>query len=181
MKESIKPIIQRYLAEFVYGAVDGTVTTFAVVAASAGAGLSSVIILVLGVANLIADGFSMGASAYLSEQAEMHEASSRTKKASPRIIGFATFAAFVAVGALPITPYMADAIFSLDLGLDVLFMYSIGITAVTFLVIGYVKGRINDALSVTRSMAETLLLGVIAAALAYFAGDVLASWLGASL
>lgn len=54
---------RRYISEFVYGAVDGTVTTFAVVAASAGAGISSVVILILGIANLIADGFSMGASA----------------------------------------------------------------------------------------------------------------------
>ena len=56
---------RRYISEFVYGAVDGTVTTFAVVAASAGAGISSAVILILGVANLIADGFSMGSSAYL--------------------------------------------------------------------------------------------------------------------
>lgn len=59
----MKLLFKRYIPEFVYGAVDGTVTTFAVVAASAGAGISSVVILILGVANLIADGFSMGSSA----------------------------------------------------------------------------------------------------------------------
>ena len=48
------------------------VTTFAVVAASAGAGISSSVILILGIANLIADGFSMGSSAYLAASAE-HE------------------------------------------------------------------------------------------------------------
>lgn len=67
---------RRYISEFVYGAVDGTVTTFAVVAASAGAGISSAVILILGIANLIADGFSMGASAYLAASAE-HEGSAR--------------------------------------------------------------------------------------------------------
>ena len=54
-----------YLADFVYGAIDGTVTTFAVVSGVAGAGLASEIIVVLGLANLAGDGFSMAASNYL--------------------------------------------------------------------------------------------------------------------
>ena len=44
----------------VYGANDGIITTFAVVSAVAGAGLDPKIIIILGLANLIADGFSMG-------------------------------------------------------------------------------------------------------------------------
>lgn len=68
----MRDFFKRYIPEFVYGAVDGTVTTFAVVAASAGAGISSSVILILGIANLIADGFSMGSSAYLAASAE-HE------------------------------------------------------------------------------------------------------------
>ncbi|MBT5927104.1 MAG: hypothetical protein HOH33_10840 [Verrucomicrobia bacterium] len=59
-----------YLKDFVYGAVDGAVTTFAVVSGVAGAGLSSGIIIVLGLANLIADGFSMAASNFLGSRAE---------------------------------------------------------------------------------------------------------------
>jgi VIT1/CCC1 family predicted Fe2+/Mn2+ transporter len=55
-----------YLGDFVLGAVDGTVTTFAVVTGAAGAGLHSNVALVLGVANLLADGFSMAAGNYLS-------------------------------------------------------------------------------------------------------------------
>ena len=54
-----------YLSDFVYGAIDGTVTTFAVVSGVAGAELSSTIIIVLGIANLVGDGFSMAASNYL--------------------------------------------------------------------------------------------------------------------
>ncbi|SDK28622.1 Predicted Fe2+/Mn2+ transporter, VIT1/CCC1 family [Catalinimonas alkaloidigena] len=61
---------QDYLAEFVYGGIDGSITTFAVVAGSAGAGLDSSIILILGFANLLADGFSMSVGSYLSHQAE---------------------------------------------------------------------------------------------------------------
>jgi len=59
-----------HLRDFVYGAVDGAVTTFAVVAGAAGARLSAGIVIVLGTANLIADGFSMAVSNYLGSRAE---------------------------------------------------------------------------------------------------------------
>ena len=62
--------LQDNLGEFVYGGIDGIVTTFAVVAATAGAGLSTSVVIILGFANLIADGFSMGISAYLSSKSE---------------------------------------------------------------------------------------------------------------
>jgi VIT1/CCC1 family predicted Fe2+/Mn2+ transporter len=54
----------------VYGAVDGIVTTFAVVSGVAGAGLPSGIIIVLGAANLAGDGFSMAVSNYLGTRTE---------------------------------------------------------------------------------------------------------------
>ena len=66
---------QSYLRDFVYGAIDGTVTTFAVVAGVVGADLSASVIIVLGAANLVADGFSMAVSNYLgtkSQQEELH-------------------------------------------------------------------------------------------------------------
>lgn len=59
-----------YLPDFIYGAIDGTVTTFAVVSGVAGAGLSSNIVVVLGLANLVGDGFSMAASNYLGTRVE---------------------------------------------------------------------------------------------------------------
>lgn len=62
---------QEYLGEFVYGGIDGSVTTFAVVAGSAGAGLDSAIVIILGFANLIADGFSMSVGSYLSTKSEI--------------------------------------------------------------------------------------------------------------
>jgi VIT1/CCC1 family predicted Fe2+/Mn2+ transporter len=61
-----------YLGDFVLGAIDGTVTTFAVVSGVAGAELSHTVALVLGVANLVADGFSMASGNYLSSKAERH-------------------------------------------------------------------------------------------------------------
>lgn len=59
------------LRDAVYGAIDGTVTTFAIVAGVAGAGLSPLIIVALGVANVLADGFSMAAANYSGTKAEL--------------------------------------------------------------------------------------------------------------
>jgi VIT1/CCC1 family predicted Fe2+/Mn2+ transporter len=58
------------LRDFIYGAIDGAVTTFAVVCSVEGARLPAGIVVVLGVANLVADGFSMAASNYLGTRAE---------------------------------------------------------------------------------------------------------------
>lgn len=59
-----------YIGDAVLGAVDGIVTTFAVVAGAVGADLSSGIVLILGMANLIADGFSMAVGNFLGTRAE---------------------------------------------------------------------------------------------------------------
>ena len=61
---------QSYLRDLVYGAIDGTVTTFAVVSGVAGAGLATNVVIILGLANLIGDGFSMAASNFLGIRAE---------------------------------------------------------------------------------------------------------------
>lgn len=59
-----------YLGDTVLGAIDGCVTTFAVVAGTAGAGLPAVVAIILGFANLLADGFSMAASNYQRAKSE---------------------------------------------------------------------------------------------------------------
>ena len=64
------PNSQSYLKDGIYGAIDGAVTTFAVVSGVAGAGLSPSIVIVLGVANLVGDGFSMAAGNFLGTRAE---------------------------------------------------------------------------------------------------------------
>jgi vacuolar iron transporter family protein len=66
-----------YIRDWVYGGIDGTVTTFAIVAGVVGAHLSLRVILILGGANLMADGFAMAAGNYLatrSEHEEFHQA-----------------------------------------------------------------------------------------------------------
>ena len=62
-----------YLRDWIYGGIDGSVTTFAVVTGVSGAELSTRIILVLGIANLLADGFSMAASNVLGTRTERQE------------------------------------------------------------------------------------------------------------
>lgn len=62
-----------YLRDFVYGGIDGAVTTFAVVAGVVGAQISPGVVIVLGVANLVADGFSMAAGNYLGTRAELDD------------------------------------------------------------------------------------------------------------
>lgn len=61
---------QNYLRDLIYGGIDGSVTTFAIVTGVVGARLSPTVILILGFANLVADGFSMAASNYLGTKAE---------------------------------------------------------------------------------------------------------------
>jgi VIT1/CCC1 family predicted Fe2+/Mn2+ transporter len=65
-----KPFSRNYLRDFIYGGIDGAVTTFAIVAGVEGAGFSRSVIIVLGIANILADGFSMAASNYSGTKAE---------------------------------------------------------------------------------------------------------------
>jgi vacuolar iron transporter family protein len=60
---------KEYISEFVYGGIDGAITTFAVVAGATGAGLETSVVVILGFANLIADGFSMSVGNYFSSKA----------------------------------------------------------------------------------------------------------------
>ncbi|MBC8012709.1 MAG: VIT1/CCC1 transporter family protein [Methyloceanibacter sp.] len=62
-----------YLRDWVYGGIDGTVTTFAITAGVIGANLSAGVVIILGIANLLADGFSMAAANYTGTKAEHDE------------------------------------------------------------------------------------------------------------
>ena len=59
-----------YIGDIVYGGLDGIITTFAVISSVMGAGLEISIVLIMGIANLLADGFSMSAGAFLSTKSE---------------------------------------------------------------------------------------------------------------
>ena len=157
---------QHYLRDLVYGAIDGIVTTFAVVAGVTGGALSVTVVLVVGVANLLADGLSMGVGNYLSIRS--HE-SARARQnlpeeeAFPYRHGLATFASFVVAGAVPLLPYAAD------IAPAVRFWASIVMTLVAL----FVVGSLRSAVTVQRwhrAGLEMLLLGAIVAAVAYGSG-----------
>lgn len=174
MRDKIKQHFEDYLSEFVYGGIDGAVTTFAVVAGATGARFDLKIIVVLGFANLIADGFSMGVGSYLSKKSELELMEKRgepTKdEASPVINGLMTYLSFILVGLVPLLAYTFDLVFGLEM--SNVFMISIGMTIVAFALIGVLKSKVAHS-KLPRAIAETVVLGLIAASLAYVLGDLL--------
>ena len=76
----------KYLPDFVYGGIDGSVTTFAIVAGVTGASLSPTIVLILGFANLFADGFSMAVGNYLSTKSRKEYADKIRKSEEHSVI-----------------------------------------------------------------------------------------------
>jgi VIT1/CCC1 family predicted Fe2+/Mn2+ transporter len=213
-----------YLRDFVLGAMDGTVTTFAVVAGVAGAGMSGSVAIVLGLANLLADGFSMAAGNYLSTKTdrqvverarrieEMHvdevpegereevrqifagkgfegrvldeivdtittdrrrwvdtmlteEHRLRLDSPSAPRAAISTFVAFVLVGMVPLLPFflrVAD-------DPQTIFATSAAATAVAFVFVGLARGAVLRE-PLVRSGLETLVIGGLAATLAYLVG-----------
>jgi VIT1/CCC1 family predicted Fe2+/Mn2+ transporter len=168
--------IESNLREFVYGGMDGAVTTFAIVTGAAGAGFSSKVILILGLANVFADGFSMAVGAYLSEKADQQLEAKNNDKAhvadeSPLEASIATFISFVLIGFVPLLIYIADYVFSLGLGESAL-TYSIFLTLVAFGAIGYLRAVVTY-IDKAKSILESLGLGVAAAVISYTLGTVL--------
>ncbi len=215
-----------------YGATDGAVTTFAVVAGVVGASLSPSIVLILGFANLLADGFSMAVGNYLAaktrieyiEKARRREEweidnlveqekqeirdiyakkgfkeelleeivriiTSRRKvwvdtmmreelgliegRTRPIDTAITTFVAFNLVGLIPLLPFivMFVAGFAIIASFDA-FTYSIILTGAAFFLIGGVKGRMVQK-PLIRSGLGTLLIGGIAASVAFVVGYIL--------
>jgi VIT1/CCC1 family predicted Fe2+/Mn2+ transporter len=220
--------IEKYLSEFVYGGIDGCVTTFAVVAGSVGAGLDSAIILILGFANLFADGFAMSVGAYLSTKSakdnynkhrkiEYWEIENMREKEieevreiyrqkgfegelleqvvakiiededrwvdvmmkdelemidedkSPLGMGLTTYLAFMLVGLIPLSVYLWDFISPVAANR---FLITSVLTAVGFIIIGALKSKVNET-NFVRGISETLLLGALAAIVAFYVGDFL--------
>lgn len=73
IRTRLSSVRHNYIRDWIYGGIDGAVTTFAVVSGVAGAQLSPLIVLILGFANLVADGFSMAASNFLGTRAEIDD------------------------------------------------------------------------------------------------------------
>lgn len=220
--------IQKYLGEIVYGGIDGAVTTFAVVSGAVGAGLSNSVIIILGFANLLADGFAMSVGAYLSAKSvkdsqtnidktnieylhsNIAEESTKIKeiliskgykgeslettvkeivtqkdiwkkefkknniepinlRKSAFKIGLTTYLAFICVGLIPLTVYVWDIIWEFP---GHLFLWTSILTSSAFILIGLLKTYITET-SKLKGIFETLILGAIAATVAYYVGDIL--------
>jgi VIT1/CCC1 family predicted Fe2+/Mn2+ transporter len=168
----------RYLPEFVYGATDGVVTTFAIVAGVMGASLSSAIILILGFANLFADGFSMATSDYLATKAR-NDLRKRIKfpRTNPIKSAFMTFFAFILVGLIPLLSFLAAAATKNSHIVGNQFAYSIALTFIALGIIGWWKGKVSGK-SEARSMLQTILVGGVAAAIAFFVGYIIKAMIG---
>lgn len=167
-----KRLERRYLPEFVYGGIDGSVTTFAVVAGVVGAALSSSIILILGFANLFADGFSMAISNYLSTKSRKDM--DRKNKQNAKKTAFATFIAFLLVGFIPLLSFVVAALTGNQLLVENQFIYSGVLTGMAFIVVGWFKGKVTGKNKV-KSSFETLIIGGVAAALAFVVGRLISS------
>lgn len=219
------------LGDFVLGGVDGVVTTFAVVAGSAGGQLSVAAVIILGLANLVADGFSMGVSNYLGtrsrqqevtraradeiwqldadpegERREIREIFARKGfggealdhivdvitsdrkvwvdtmmaeelklsevSARPVRAGLVTFAAFNLCGLVSLTPFLLGGG-----NFERMFEISLALSAATFFALGIGKGAVLG-LPPLRSGIQTLVIGSVAAGLAYATGMLLRQMFG---
>ena len=142
------------------------VTTFAVVAGVAGASLSPSVILIVGFANLLADGFSMAASDYLGTKSECEAKEGNPIECDPGHLWRSatyTFWSFALAGVVPLVPFL------LGLGGTRALATSAIFTGVGLFVVGALRTHYTKK-GVIASGLEVLLVGGIAAVLAYFVG-----------
>ena len=162
---------RHYIRDLVYGGSDGIITTFAVVSGVAGGQLSQVAVLVVGAANLAADGVSMGVGNFMAIRADER---AREVDGLPELErhpwkhGLATLLAFVVAGAVPLVPYVLPSP-----GSDRLLMS----TVATFGAL-YVLGAARAVITRDRwwlTGLESLALGAVVAGAAYAAGRLVAA------
>lgn len=165
-----------HIKDLVYGATDGIITTFAVVASVSGAHLATTIILIVGFANLFADGFSMAASNYLGTKSECDVLNKEGANCEPEVhhparSGAYTFLAFVVAGLIPLVPFIAlgDS--------ENIFKWSVLATALALFIVGALRSLVTKR-GFIRSGAEILIVGGIAATIAYIAGSIIKSLIG---
>jgi len=160
-----------YLRDMVYGALDGVITTMAVLAGTEGASLSMRVGLILGMANLLGDGISMGASNYLGLRSELEQSGGSVRAEAPWRHGLATVAAFVVVGSAPLLAFPVSALAPLPL-----FPLAAAFAAAALVAAGVVRA-VFVGKTAARSAAEMLLVGALAGGAAYLVGRVAAALL----
>lgn len=162
-----------YLRDAVFGANDGIITTFAVVAGSAGAALGPSIVMILGWANLLADGFSMAAGNYLGVKSEIEfEASNgqeKLKEGPPLKHGLVTFVSFNLAGSVSLLPFI--------LKIESSFQISAILVGLSLFVLGFLKSFYTRK-NVLRSGLEVFLVGGLAAFVAFAIGFAVKRFVG---
>lgn len=162
---------RHYIRDLVYGANDGIITTFAVVSGVAGGQLSHLAVLVVGAANLAADGVSMGVGNFLAIRADerAREADGLPElERHPWKHGLATLLAFVVAGAIPLVPYVLHSSASDRL------LVSTTATFGALYLLGVARALVTrDRWWLTGF--ENLALGAVVAGAAYAAGRLVAA------
>jgi VIT1/CCC1 family predicted Fe2+/Mn2+ transporter len=161
---------RHYLRDMVYGAIDGIITTFAVVAGVTGGALSPRVALIIGAANLVGDGLSMAVGNYLSihsQEGVRRAAGLPVEESEPVRHAAATFLAFSIAGLLPLLPYIVP--------LDAAWQFPSALALTLFALFG--TGLFRAAVTGEDwriSGLQMLVLGAAVAAVAYYAGLVIA-------
>ena len=154
-------MIKDVLSEFVYGGMDGVITTVAIIGATLGAKIHTSYALILGLANIIADGFSMGISRYNS----LTNIKSGNSNVSPLFSGLYTFIFFIIMGSIPLLPFIFVTLNNESLMKKMLILFSL----LSFIIIGYIKGKYTNKL--LTSMIEVVFIGSIGALISYFVAN----------
>ena len=158
----LRSAIAKYLPDLIFGANDGIITTLAVVSGVVGASLSPAVILILGFANLLADGFSMGASNVLSRRSDTGPGLLPPLAVASRH-GFATFLGFIIAGVVPLVAYC------FPVPKDIQFEVAGLLALATLFTVGASRAAFTKRPWLSSGM-EMLVLGSFAAAIAYGIG-----------
>ena len=159
-----------HIGDLVFGANDGIITTFAVISGVSGAALSPRVAIILGIANLLADGFAMGAGSYLGQKSEQdyHESVHGAPHESKlHALGHAAaiFGAFIGAGIIPLLPFLV-------LPGGHIFLISCLATGAALFFVGSLRTLVTRAHWLVSGF-EMLLIGAIAAAVSYGVGHYL--------
>lgn len=155
------------IRDIVLSANDGVVTTFAVVAGSIGASLSPSVIVILGLANLFADGISISTSAYLAVKSEIEFEQSSGQKIRignrPLMNAAASFFAFGIAGSIPLISYLFKS--------NNAFSISMFLVIVSLLIIGLFRGVVTNK-NLLKTASENVIVGGLSAVVAFFVGEL---------
>lgn len=155
-----------YIRDAVFAANDGIITTFAVIAGSQGASITASVVIILGFANLFADGISMASGNYqgIKSEAAYNKARRLFKSDGSNLLlhPLITFAAFLVAGLAPLIPFLVKSPNAFEL--------SMLLVGVSLFAIGCIRGHFSNRTYI-KSGLESLLIGGIAATAAYFIGN----------